>query len=196
MNKADLFEAVKVMSRRPRLPESDFNKFVRLTEGKLNATLVTHPRNMVLTQYTKTAEEDDTYTPYIPIPDDTAQVLSLRVGNTVYPQYPTTREASISIGYVNRGNYLEVFPTPGGDTTYTLAYHAFLSPLGTTGATNWVSVYYPDIYVYGVLSELGVSTVHPRAQEWRQEFLTRLKSVDVQGWGQNSAAGPVAPNYG
>ena len=42
---------------------------------------------------------------------------------------------------------LEVCPNPDGDYTFQLTYYASIPALSDSNTTNWVSTYYPDLYL-------------------------------------------------
>ena len=194
MNRGQLVEAVKSYLNRPNLPEVDVATMIASVEGELNRELRDHPRNMRRTEYTipTTNAAGDPYTedtPILPLPMDMASLVSLFTDTTRYEQYPPT--VTPSQGYVERGDCLQVYPTPSRGTTFYMDYVAFLAPLQAAADTNWVSDYFSDLYLYGVLKEAAVFLKDDqRLALWQQEFLRRLDGVRRQGWNQNIGATP------
>jgi len=188
MNRGEIASAVRAYLERANLASTDVGYFISVTEGILNRELAEHPRSHTRLDYTVL---DDTG--LIPVPDDMASLK--RVVNAegdILEQYPLDAppDATDGLGYVSRGTYLEIFPTPAVDDVISLDYVAYLEPLVDDADTNWVSTYHPDVYLYGCLAEAAVFyREDERLAQWRQDFYAKLQSLKDQGWNQNVAQG-------
>jgi hypothetical protein len=188
MTKDEIASAVRAYLERANLASTDVGYFVSVTEGVLNRELAEHPRNHVRLDYTVL---DDTG--LIPIPGDMAALKRVvSAEGDVLEQYPLDAppDADTGHGYVPRGTYLEIFPTPAVDDVLHIDYVAYLTPLVDPSDTNWISTHHPDVYVYGCLAEAAVFyREDERLALWRQDFYSKLQSLKDQGWNQNAAQG-------
>jgi len=187
MTKSELVAAVKTYLNRPNMSSEDVNLLIGIIEGEFNKELREHPRNV---KRGNLPMPDDTG--ILPLPDDVAGIIRLFDDGGVYEQYPISVDLDGDCrGYQDRGSVLEVFPHPETGHTIYLDYHAYLDPLDGDDATNWLSRYHSDIYLYGVLKEASVYVKDDgRLALWRQEFDRRLAELKRQGWNQNIASSP------
>jgi hypothetical protein len=190
MNKAELTTALKDYLNRPNLLDEQVSLLIAIAEGELNAGLVDHPRNIRRASFTQTAGNS-----ILPLPTDVGRIITLRTDTKLVDQYsPASRSDAIDNGnaFIAVGDCLELIPAPSVDTTYYLVYSAFLSPLATTESTNWVSVYFPDLYLYACLKESSVYLKDDkRLAQWAGEYLRRLDGLQAQGWNQNIQTLPL-----
>lgn len=190
MNRTELVTAVRSYLNRPDLPATDITTMIQSVEGELNRALREHPRNIRRTTFTLPAANDG----LLSMPYDMMQLINLRDGNGNLSEFPPdARDAATANGhaFIMRGMVAELFPAPIVDTQYTLDYYAALRPLAGDFDSNWVSNYFGDLYLYGVLKESAVYLKNDaRLQLWQQEFLRRLDGVVGQGWGQNVSTIP------
>lgn len=189
MNRGEIVAAAKSYLNRPNLPDADLNMMIATVEGELNRILREHPRSIRRTSFTQAANNA-----ILPLPVDMMAVIQLRLGTTTYNQYGyDQRELAQSDGnaYIMRGDCAELFPTPGEDSLFYLDYHGAIRALAGNTDTNWVSVYYPDLYLYGVLKEAAVYLKDDqRLANWQNEFTRRSDSVVGQGWAQEVSTTP------
>jgi hypothetical protein len=190
VNRAELVTAIKSYLNRPNLPAADVTTMIASVEGELNRELREHPRNLRRTTYTQPADKA-----ILPLPTDIAQMIELRDSVGRLNQYPpSNRPLAQAMGraFVDYGDCVELFPTPGADTEYNLNYIAFLRPLQADLDFNWVSTYYSDLYLYGALKEAAVYLKDDaRLAQWQGEFVRRLEGVKDQGWNQNIQGAPA-----
>lgn len=185
MNRTELVDATRSYLNRPQLPAPDINVMIQAVEGELNRALREHPRNIRRTTFTLSATNNG----LLSMPYDLMQLINLRDANGNLEQFPfDARDAAAANGhaYIMRGMVAELFPAPVTDTEYTLDYYAALRPLQGDFDSNWVSTYFADLYLYGVLKEAAVYLKNDqRLALWQQEFLRRLDGVVAEGWNQN-----------
>jgi hypothetical protein len=159
-------------------------------EGELNRILREHPRNIRRTTFTLPATNDG----LLSMPYDLMQLIELRDENGNLSQFPPDdRVGAENNGhaFIMRGMVAELFPAPVEDTTYTLDYFAALRPLQGDFESNWVSTYFSDLYLYGVLKEAAVYLKDDvRLAAWQQEFTRRAEGVVGQGWNQGISSAP------
>jgi hypothetical protein len=188
MNKQDLVAALRAYLDRPGLDDAALAAWIASVEGELNRRLSEHPRMMSLTTITQTAGDN-----LLTLPSDCLRVLVLRTGQTNWRQLPQMRRdlalRSNNV-FIERGNVLELFPAPGQDTVFDLDYYAAIKPLVNVEDTNWVSAYFPDVYLYGCLKEAFFYLRDQQLAPAAADFATRLDALVGQGWNQNTAASP------
>lgn len=187
MNRSELFAAVADYLNRDNIPSTSMETWVQSLEGELNQKLRTHPRMMQRATWTQPANNA-----ILPLPNDSIQLILLYQGADSWRQFPLgarDRAMDCTSCFVAYGDCLELFPTPGEPIDFTLIYNAALKPLDSSAATNWVSVFYSDIYLYGVLKEAAVWLKDDdRLQAWNAIFLQRVEQLILQGWDQNWTA--------
>ena len=186
MDRDAIVAAVQLYLDNTDLPVTSIEAMIALVEGELNRELNEHPRNRTSEQATITAPVSAN----IPLPDDLLQLIRV-VGpdDTIYEQYSPRSEPAL--GYIDRGTYITVYPTPVEDDVFTFEYYAALPDLDAGDATNWVSTYHPDVYVYGVLKESAIFLAdRDRLPQWQEQYQMKLRQLKVQGWDQNVAVAP------
>jgi hypothetical protein len=163
-----------------------------IVEGELNRELQEHPRNIIRTTISQSAGDAD-----LVLPIDLVRPLEFTdADGNAMNQYGVGARAqalldSNSRAYIDWGSVYELIPAPSSDTTYKLNYIAFLDPLATDLDTNWVSLYYSDLYLYGMLKEAAVFLKDDkRVPLWQDQFEKRLAAVGSQGWNQNIKPNP------
>jgi hypothetical protein len=189
VNRQQIVEQVKEYLNRPNLSSTSVASMIASVEGELNRELREHPRNIRRTNYTQPAG-----TAILPLPVDIAQMIELRAPAGRLRQWsPASRaQAEAEGGFIQWGDCVELFPAPQVDTEFTLNYVAFLRPLEADLDSNWISAYYPDLYLYGALKEAAVYLKDDqRLALWQGEFLRRLDGVQAQGWNQNISTVPL-----
>jgi hypothetical protein len=189
MNRGELVAAVRSYLNRPNLPTTDIATMIAACEGELNRILREHPRNVRRVSLTLPAG-----TELLSMPYDLCQLTTLRDSNGNLSQFPPDDRVGAERqghSFIMRGMVAELFPTPAEDTVYTLDYVAFLRPLSGDADENWVSQFFFDLYLYGVLKESSVFLKDDlRLQAWQAEFLRRAEGVVGEGWNQNIATVP------
>jgi len=181
MNRAELTAAVKDYLNRPDMAASVVNSWYPMVEGVLNRSLRDHPRT-----FTRATQVQPLGDNLLTFPADMLQLVQLKTADTLWKQYPADAPVVVSNGFIARGDVAELFPTPEDDTTFLIDYHAALAPLDADEKTNWVSVYFTDVYLYGLLREAAVYLKDDaRLAAWAGEFQRRTVELAAQGWNQN-----------
>lgn len=187
MNRGELFTAVADYLNRDNIPQTSMVTWTQSLEGELNQKLRTHPRMIQRATWTQPAGNA-----ILPLPNDSIQLVLLNSESGSWKQFPLgARDAAKNYNnvFVAYGDCLELFPTPAEAIDFTLIYAAALKPLDSSAATNWVSVFYSDIYLYGLLKEAAVYLKDDdRLAEWNAIFLRRAEQLALQGWDQNWTA--------
>lgn len=190
MTKTDLINAVRDYLNRPNLSDATINSWFSIVNGELNVALREHPRNMVRANFTQPAGSS-----LLPLPENVIGITRLVSGNTPWTQFPTSAMADADAAgnaFIERGTCLELYPAPAADTEFYLDYYAAITPFTDDYSSNWVSLYFPDVYLYGALKEAAVWLKDDqRLALWQQEFRRRLDDLAAQGWNQNVAAAPA-----
>lgn len=199
MTKQEIYDAVRLYLDRPSMDDSDLSALMSSTESELNRELGEHPRNVKRGDYTIPTTDDlgveyTTDTPLLPLPTDVYSIISVWDENYNYTPYPHNGPTP-SVGYIARGDCLNIYPTPPRGTTFYMDYHALLKSLSDLSDVNWVSTYYPDLYIYGMMKEAAVYLKNAENLDlWSREFVRRLSGVQTQGWNQNITPGASIVN--
>lgn len=194
--RAQLITRIQDYLNRPNMPSAAVSGWLSSVEGQLNRLLRDHPRMQARATITQ-----DALDPLLPLPDDILGLVVVRRGNIILTQLSAANVdlASRSTDvFIARGDVLELFPPPALETDYDLDYVAALTPLEDDLDTNWVSVYFPDVYLYGALKEAAVYLKEDeRLQGWIAEWNARVAELQAEGWNQNVASAPmVTPSSG
>lgn len=180
MTKAELIEAVKAYLNRPNMPLAEVAMLIATAHGEIDRGLRSHPRNRMMRPYTIPAGHDN-----IPLPPDHAKLVRVYGQDSVLWDRVEVLSDLLGLQWADGGNCLWVGVSKIERPIY-LDYYAHLEPLEENGATNWVSEHFPDLYLYGALTE---SSVFLKADErmplWQQQFQRRLQEVRLDGWSAN-----------
>jgi hypothetical protein len=192
MTRDALFGAVRSYADRPDLLEDDLKAMLLNLEAELNRVLSSHPRSLVTSTYLLAAEVT-----LIPLPVDLFKLVSLRYPATqTWVQYsPDTPLSDLPAGgYISRGSALEISTAFTEEVVVTLDYYIAVCTLGTANTENWVTKYYPDLYLYGMLKELAIWTRDSQQlASWGGQYDARLQQTLMQGWDQNTGAALRTP---
>lgn len=163
-----------------------FARFVGLAEAKFNRQLRVGEMEKAADLVLVDGDAD--------LPDDFLEVRSLLAPNAMplsawsltqlqdrfrgYSGYPA--------GYAVVGNVLQ--SRPAGSATLKLSYYAKIPPLTPSNPTNWLLEKAPDVYLYGVVEEIGIfggdAEKATGARALKQEAIKGLKLDDERArWG-------------
>jgi hypothetical protein len=187
MTRDALFGAVRSYADRPDLLEDDLKMMLLTLEAELNRALSSHPRSFITATYLLAAGVT-----LIPLPVDMFKLVTLRYPATqTWVRYPPdTPLSDLPAGcYIDRGTSLELPSAFTEEVIVTLDYYIALCTLGTANTENWVTKYYPDLYLYGMLKELAIWTRDSQQlASWGSQYDSRLQQTLLQGWDQNTGA--------
>ena len=156
MTPAQLFDSVRFYTNR-----SDANtvlmNFAEAATGRLNTALRDHPR-----MYRQGVHQQPALRTLLPLPYDCLQLRQLSVNGTVLRQYPATVLTNggcrPALGFIERGDCIELLTAPLESTQYTIGYcQALTAPSPTAGENNWVLQFFPDVYLYTMLSDVAIA---------------------------------------
>jgi hypothetical protein len=189
MTRNELFSSVRSYADRPNMTDDDLKAMLLNLEAELNRALAEHPRSFITSTYLLAAGVT-----LIPLPVDLFKLVTLRYPATqTWVRYPPdTPLADLPLGaYIDRGTALELPGAFTEEVVVTLDYYIAVCTLGTANTENWVTRYYPDLYLYGLLRELAIWTRDSQQLEsWGGEYGRRLQATIAQGWDQNTGAAP------
>jgi hypothetical protein len=169
----------------------NFDNFMRIVESRVNSKLLTKQMTSVST------------TPIIDgvrfyaLPDDFLSERSIAIADSatiptkvplayLAPEHMDIRNANgIDIdAYTIVGSNLQISSsraTTDGSKFIEIIYYKRLSPLSTTNTTNWLSIRYPEVYTFGLLTEMNAFVKDAEAtQLWDTRFKEALDSIDLQ----------------
>lgn len=76
-------------------------------------------------------------------------------------------------------NQIQLYPTPADATTLEIVYHAQLTGLSTSNATNWIGDLYPDVYLAGLMFEISAFVKDKdSALLWDGRFLSLINEMN------------------
>lgn len=102
---------------------------------------------------------------------------------TMFPDGP----ADVPSVFTIEGNNLEIMPTDSTNTNVELLYWAKVPALTATNQTNWLMTAYPDLYLWGALTEAQAYAVNTdSAVMWktrRDEVFDEIDKLDKKSRG-------------
>ena len=84
------------------------------------------------------------------------------------------------------------------DATYTgkLFYYQTITALAASSDTNWLSTYYPDVYIYGACLELAAFLQDDdRVTTWKGAFDEAVKDITNDDQAARWSGPPVRPQF-
>ena len=130
------------------------------------------------------------------LPSDFLELVTLHLtysGNVVYPDYVTPERmkqiktttptvTGIPLAYTIHLGKTEYYPGPQAGTTFTevMAYYQRITAFSADGDVNWLLTNYPDIYLYGSLSEAEAFVKDDaRIQIWKSLYQEAVASLEL-----------------
>jgi hypothetical protein len=78
-------------------------------------------------------------------------------------------------------NTLSIWPALGTDRSIVLTYFTRLVPLTSSATSNWMSIYNPDCYIFGLITEINAFVKdYEAAVAWKARFEETLGEIDLQ----------------
>lgn len=97
-------------------------------------------------------------------------------------------------GFTFAAGYLEFYPPPAANNTLELWYYATIPALDDYLINNWLIARFPDIYLYGALSEAAPYLNNDdRLQTWATRFGSAFASANGSTKKRRSSGSPL--NY-
>lgn len=147
---------------------SNMDNFLRIVESRVNRQLlIMRMSSTVYTPIDTTQLQPFRYA----LPDDFLAERSIRITQLETPSYSNVlllvnheqfsniqnNVSSLPV-YMLISGFIQINPVPVNavDATYILEINYFKGvPAIISGATNWLSQYYPDIYIFGLMVEIN-----------------------------------------
>lgn len=83
------------------------------------------------------------------------------------------------IGYTIIADQIQIAPTQDSTRVMEIVYYQNLRPLTSTNNENWVSIYVPDAYINGLMTEISAFTKDKEASMlWDQRFIASLNEIE------------------
>lgn len=196
MNTVDLIKNIRsYLNRDPSdLTDDVIILFLNMVTGKLNTALSNHHK--MRSRATTIVEANNNL---VCLPQDVIQLIALSQvlpDGSIQPYAQTYisgpyPDPNMTYYFVDRGNTIELFPTPSEDIELIMDYYAALPTL-TINDTNWIINFYPDIYLYGAFIEASIWLKdHDSTTKWQSEFEIRLARLVTSGWSGHHITSPV-----
>lgn len=136
--------------------------FLRVVESRINRVLKTMEMSIRTSTITITDKE------YYALPTDFEGLRDIEIRDSASSSYKTTLQYlnpeqlnNISgidglkgIYYTIVANQIQIIPIQAPGKVIELIYYRKLIPISTTFPENWLSLYNPDAYVFGLLTEI------------------------------------------
>ena len=85
------------------------------------------------------------------------------------------------MGYAIEGNQFKLWPAVVAPAYIEILYYKMVPPLTIANNTNWISQYYPDVYIFGLLAEINAFVKDFEAfSAWNTRFQNSLNSIKDQ----------------
>ena len=158
--------------------------FVKVVEARINRALRV---NQMSTRSIVVTLKDQQY---IGLPKDFAGIRDIEVkekgaikGVTAHYLNPEQMNSTVvangpgSIYYTIVSNQIQLFPAQD-DKLLEIVYYRLLDHLDIDNDTNWLSLRYPDSYVFGLIVEIESFVKNPAGAEmWNQRFESALVEI-------------------
>jgi len=158
--------------------------FVKIVEARINRALRV---NQMSTRSIVVTLKDQQY---IGLPKDFAGIRDIEVkekgatkGTTIHYINPEQMNGAIQVDgpgniyYTIISNQIQLFPAQD-DKLLEIVYYRLLDHLDIDNDTNWLSLRYPDSYVFGLIVEIESFVKNPTGAEmWNQRFESALQEI-------------------
>jgi len=158
--------------------------FMRVVESRINSS--TKVQKMAIRTSINTMADQE----YYGLPSDFSGLRDIEIQN---PDSTTSRQTlkyvspeqmnnhagsqSTEIFYTIIADQIQIFPAQDAQIL-EIVYYQQLPPLNSTNAENWVSVSFPDAYVFGLLVEVNAFVKDPEAtMMWDARFKEALNVI-------------------
>jgi hypothetical protein len=177
--RGELREAIKEYSRRKNIPDSTINGFMELALSRANRSLRIPP----LEAYTTPIVSVDGY---FDIPNDFLEAKEISVsinGNQIILERKSINEVDYMYSRVGGdpcifgrlGNQFRIAPWGLEETPVYMYYYNIIPKMVDDQQYNWITVYAPELILYGGLAELSKYTRDTEGQQrWDAEFNTAV----------------------
>jgi hypothetical protein len=169
----------------------NFDNFMRVVESRVNSKLLT--KQMTAVASTPIIDGVRFYA----LPDDFLSERSIAIANDAVlptkrplaylaPEHMDIRNANgVDIdAYTIVGSNLQISSsqaTTDGTKFIEIIYYKRILPLTTLNPTNWLSLRYPEVYVFGLMTEMNAFVKDADAtQLWDTRFKEALDTIDLQ----------------
>lgn len=165
------------------------NAFLRIVESKITRTL--QVQKMTSRTYLATLEGYEYYT----LPEDFNGIRDVEIKDALdgerrttlfylSPEQMNNAQSNRSlIGsnayYTIIANQIQICPPQPAGKILEIMYYKGIRPLSTTLNENWVSIYYPDAYIFGLLVQISAFTKDADALAiWKAQFEEVMSEIE------------------
>jgi len=186
MNYTEVVNLALSYSDRNDLEVADrMDDFLRVVESRINRKLKV--QEMSVRSYVQTSDDKEYYT----LPNDFAGLRDIEVKSSTTATGRTTlkylnpeqlnnvNENSAGVYYTIVAGQLQIRPRRPSGEVIEIIYYRRVPPLNATvQPENWVSINYPDIYLFGLMVEISSFAKDAEAKVlWDERFLMGLNEL-------------------
>lgn len=165
------------------------NAFLRIVESKITRAL--QVQKMTSRTYLATLENYEYYT----LPDDFNGIRDVELKDSLDAERRTTLQylspeqmnnaqsnrslINASIYYTIIADQIQICPPQPADKILEIMYYKGVRPLSTSFNENWVSKFYPDAYIFGLLTQISAFTKDADALAiWKAQFEQVIAEIE------------------
>jgi hypothetical protein len=163
------------------------DNFLKLVEAKMNRALIAQKMSIILNVPCTGAEFYTLPADYLSLKDihaiDTATLGNKATFSYLSQEQIANAAANVATSYYYAlvNNVLQVYPKLDATKTLVLTYFSRLVPLTSIATSNWMSIYNPDCYVFGLLAQINIFVKDYEAgAAWNAQFKETLGDIDFQ----------------
>lgn len=163
--------------------------FLRVVESRIKKMLMV--QKMAIRSYIVTVADTEYYT----LPSDFNGIRDVELKDSLdassrctlsYVSPEQMNNASTLRGSLGRyyytivANQIQIMPIPEENRIIEFIYYRSITPLSTANLDNWVSIDYPEIYIFGLLVEISSFTKDAVAKQlWDERFKEAIAELDL-----------------
>ena len=193
---------------------ANMDNFLRIVEARVNRWLMVQKQSA--TAYTP-VEETATFPNRYTLPTDFLAARQIRITqlennnysnclNYVNPEQMANlrNNNSAKPSYCIISGYIEIWPIPVNVTTITpstpaiatyileIDYYRRVAPLTSTVSNNWLSDQNPDVYIFGLLTEINAFAKDAEASAlWDKRFRASVDDIDLLNMKATWSGNPI-----
>lgn len=164
--------------------------FLRIVESRTNRML--QVQKMATRAYLQTLEGYEYYT----LPDDFNGIRDVEISDTLNAngrktlQYISPEQMNnassnrnnivAAIYYTIIAGQMQIMPPQSANKILEVVYYRGIRALSNASTENWVSIYFPDVYIFGLLVEISSFTKDVIAKDlWDQRYKEAVGEIEV-----------------
>jgi hypothetical protein len=83
--------------------------------------------------------------------------------------------------YSIEGTQFRIWPAINAPAYIEILYYRMVPPINSSSPSNWLSLYYPDVYLFGLIAEINAFCKDAEAFSlWNKRFINSLDAIQAQ----------------